>query len=142
MRTGVSAYFCAALLVHYSERWCNGTVAEFPVSGIVSRLLFLFSSRCEVHRTNLQTLLTRTDSGASQEYLETWPHRTQSVGLHLIDLLEDILENAVHNWEAIGFMEQPHDVVVQELVDTIVSEQYVIFHHHETTSRDRNHWGI
>ncbi len=76
------------------------------------------------------------------EYTSTWPTRDLSEAQKLIASIDTILTNAVTEWTAGSLMRPPIELVVQQIVDEIVDQRYVIFHHKQTTSRDNNHWGI
>ena len=101
--------------------------------------------RCEPDGFNHQNLLERLPglAGApTDEYTITWPRRAAPVAQELISSIVAILDNAATEWTDGGFHDLLIETVVQQLVDEIVGQQYVIFHHTETTSRDNNHWGI
>ena len=133
---------CLELLLHYSEHWCKECENQFPVAEFVSRLLFLFSRRCALHQTTVRTLLSRPNSDPMEEYRTTWPQRSEEMGQELVGLLQEIVEDAISEWESAGFSKRPHSVVVDQIVAAIVHQQYVVFHHNQTTRRDINHWGI
>jgi len=130
------------MLLHYTNAWCTDSNSVFPITELVSRLLFLFSDRCLLHQTNLDALLNHTISTPADEYRSTWPNRSDSAAQDLTDLLVQTLEDAVEEWEFNGFSNLPHTDVTDRLVGVIVDQQYVVFHHYETTRRDLNHWGI
>jgi len=130
------------MLLHYTNDWCTNSNCVFPVTEIVSRLLFLFSPRCLLHQTNLRALLNHTISTPVVEYRATWPNRSDSAAKNLIDLLVKILEDALEEWEPNGFSNLSHIDVTDRLVGVIIDQQYVVFHHNQTTRRDLNHWGI
>lgn len=106
--------------------------------------LYLFSPRCQPYDVSPYRLCARlTDliGSAEEEYRRTWPRRTDAEAGALIASLTDPLKWAVERWSDGG--EEPSCVALAEkLVREIVAQQYVVFHHYETTRRDNNHWGI
>ncbi len=130
------------MLLYYLNQWCADSSCVFPVTEVVSRLLFLFSPRCMVYQTNLRALLSRTIFVPMDEYRATWPNRSLGAATQLIDTLEQILEDAIREWEINGFSNLLHTDVIDRIVIEIVAQQYVVFHHNQTTRRDLNHWGI
>ncbi|MFN0052143.1 MAG: hypothetical protein ACKV0T_08125 [Planctomycetales bacterium] len=127
-----------ALLLQTVDWWCRCD-AEFPISGVVAAVLRLFSPRCipdkMVEPGLRESLLAIVDTPAN-EYRTTWPKRPECQQIQLVERLTEIVSNAVNAWATGSIHEPMIESVNQELVDQIVDQQYVIFHHTETTRRD------
>ena len=53
----------------------------------------------------------------------------------LIDTILEILSNAVKQWND-STLDPPIELVNQQIIDQIVAQKYVVFHHYKTTKRD------
>ncbi|WP_145211066.1 hypothetical protein [Gimesia alba] len=113
---------------------------DFPVKDVVSGILHLFSSRCEPESINdrqLQVYLHKHVESPEVEYSLTWPKRTATEGQELIDLISQTLSSAIAEWNHHGSHNLTVSSVLEQIVDQIMKQQYVVFHHHETTTRDQ-----
>jgi len=137
-------YLCQQLLSDAYDRWCRSDEA-FPLRGVVAGVLFLFSPRCEPFEMSPYRLCERLIGvvGAPEdEYRMTWPQRDESQGTELIAVLSMGVTRAVELWGE-GDDKGPSSVeLAEKLVREVVAQQYVVFHHYETSRRDVNHWGI
>ena len=136
--------FCQALILNAVDGWCR-TDVPFPVRKLVACCLHLFSKRCDLStlsesRTCQQLVSIARD--ATAEYFTEWPHRSRDDAALLIDAMERILLEAKHHWRDNGLTSLSAETVVAMLVNEIVNQQFVVFHHKESTARDINHWGI
>lgn len=112
---------------------------EFPIKDVVSGILYLFSSRSDSDNINAQQLKIHLQKHASSpeiEYSLTWPKRTVEEGQELIDCISMILIAAISEWSNHGIHSLTVTSVLEQIMTQIMKQQYVIFHHHETTTRD------
>jgi hypothetical protein len=136
-------YLCERLLSDAIDRWCLSD-GEFPKQPVVAGVLYLFSPRCEPLELSSHRLCERLGKvigTPEEEYRMTWPRREEPQGQALIASLSVIVVDAVESWCGRGV--EPSSVrLAESLVEEVVAQQYVVFHHCETTRRDINHWGI
>jgi hypothetical protein len=126
------------LLLEAADWWCR-TDSEFPVDGIVASVLRVFSPKFDpfgVSETGLRQHFLDTVGKSTAEYSLTWPHRADSQRSELIDTISRILSDAVNRWKDGGLSDPPIEMVNQQIIDQIVAQQYVMFHHNQTTRRD------
>jgi phenylpyruvate tautomerase PptA (4-oxalocrotonate tautomerase family) len=69
------------------------------------------------------------------EYSQTWPHREEVQKSELIDKISKILSDAVNKWNN-SSLELPIELVNQQIIDQLVADKYVTYHHNQTTRRD------
>ena len=126
------------LIVETVDWWCRNDVT-FPLSETIAAVLFLFSPRCDplrVPETNIRQHMAEHVGAPRTEYIQTWPQHPESRGTELIDRLSQIFNGAVHDWSAGSMLTPTIESVKQQIVDGIVTHHYVVFRHHQTTSRD------
>ncbi len=127
------------------DRWCRSD-ADFPVTAFATGTLFLFSPRCDPENTTVSQLvefiLGKDVTVPELEYSATWPKRPLSDGQRLIDAITGITVGAIQAWENDCVDQEQLNSLPVQIVTEIVGQQYVVFHHKETTRRDFNHWGI
>lgn len=135
---------CDRLVSEAIDGWCRSE-AEFPTRDIVAGVLYLFSPRCEpsgLTPYRLGERLGEIAESPENEYRRAWPRREESQGHALIASLSAIIAGAVESWADRGVAASSSRDLVERLAEEIVAQQYVIFHHDQTTRRDINHWGI
>ncbi len=126
------------LLLETVDWWCQNE-SEFPITGTVASVLYLFCPRCkpfDVAETRIRQFLLSIVESPTAEYSKTWPHRTDAQESELIDTISRILSDAVGRWNDGSLLDPPIEMVNREIVDQIVVQRYVIFHHNQTTRRD------
>ncbi len=126
------------LLAETVDWWCR-TGSDFPVDCTVAGVLYVFSPRCDpfsVSETRVRQNLCNVVGTPDSEYSLAWPHRADCERLSLIDAISRILSDAVQRWDRGGLSDSPIELVNQQIVDEIVIQRYVVFHHNETTRRD------
>ncbi|WP_339735684.1 hypothetical protein [uncultured Gimesia sp.] len=136
-------YLTEKFLLDSIDDWARSE-KEFPIKGVVSGILYLFSSRYEAESINdrqLKVYLQKHADSPEVEYSLTWPKQTASQGQELIDLISKILSSAIAEWSKHGSHGLTVTSVLEQIVDQIMKQQYVVFHHHETTIRDRGGFG-
>ncbi|HAH45840.1 hypothetical protein [Gimesia sp.] len=136
-------YLTERLLLDTIDFWVSSS-DEFPSEAVIAVTLHLFSERCNPDKVNAQKILTRLQSLVDQplkEYLLTWPKRTEEDGLSLIEDLQEIISSAVAVWEQQRNQSLSAQSVASQIVEQIVKQQYVVFHHHESTWRDKGGFG-
>lgn len=137
-------YLCEKLLEEAYDKWCRSD-DPFPTTSFVAGVLYLFSPRCDPyrispHRVNRQ--VAEVVDAPEVEYHLTWPKREPEQAAALVAALTGIMNEAIQSWEQPDSEVAAGGSVSKRLVEEIVTQQYVIFHHKETTRRDLNHWGI
>lgn len=135
-------YLGEQLVLDAFDRWCLSD-AEFPTRSVVAGVLYLFSPRCDPFKLSPYRLGERLGGVVgtpAEEYRATWPGRTEAQGRALIDALTAGIETAVSSWDGGGG--PSCGSLAEGAVGEIVAQQYVVFHHCETTRRDTNPWGI
>jgi hypothetical protein len=118
--------------------WWWRTDSEFPVDGTIASVLYVFSPRCnpfDVSETRVRQHLLNIVGTSSVEYSQTWPRHTDAQRLELVNAISHILRDAVERWNE-GTLEPTIEMVNQQIIDQIVAQKYVTFHHHHTTRRD------
>src|SRR5262249_16795490 len=127
------------------DQWCRSDTV-FPTPSVVAGVLYLFSPRCgdpcdqSPHR--LAETLGKIVGTPESEYLQAWPHRDESLRKALITALTAIVEESVKPWTDGSDPDPSSGSLARRMVEQIVAQQFVVFHHRETTRRDVNHWGI
>tara|TARA_R110002111_G_scaffold256979_3_gene324791 strand:- start:149536 stop:150021 length:486 start_codon:yes stop_codon:yes gene_type:complete len=136
-------YLTEKLLLDSIDDWAQSE-EDFPIRDVVSGILHLFSSRYEPESINDQQLkvyLQKQADSPELEYFLTWPKRTAAEGQELIGLISQIVSSAIAEWSNHGSHSLTVTSVLEQIVDQIMKQQYVIFHHHETTLRDQGGFG-
>lgn len=137
-------YLSETLLSDAIDQWCrSGT--EYPVWGVVARILYLFSPRCEPFNLSpyrLYEWLGQIVGTPEHEYQLAWPRRPASQGRALITSLSTIMVGAVQSWTDHGLGNSSSKGLAEQLAAEFVAQKYVVFHHCQTTRRDPNPWGI
>ena len=126
------------LLLECVDWWC-GSDGNFPTDEVLASVLYLFSPRCYplgVSENGLRKSLQDIVGSPTSEYSKTWPDRDEPQCDKLLGKLAEILDTAVHQWSEGTFLDPTIEAVNQQIVDEIVEQQYVIFHHYRTTRRD------
>ena len=120
------------------DHWCRRG-EEFPLSKTVAGLLYIFSSRFEPMKAPeskiRERLFEQTDTPRA-EYMLTWPQRNDSRASELIDALSRVIGDAVIKWSDGSLRTTSIESVNNQVTDLMVTKQYVVFHHYETTRRD------
>ena len=126
------------LIINLVDCWCCEN-SEFPFSQAVAGILYLFSPRCPALDSPeveiLEGVFERIGT-PQEEYRQTWPQRPEARGSELIASLSQILEDAVRQWSDVSMRAPTIESVAQQAADAISVQQYVIFHHCQTTRRD------
>ncbi|MEQ8855217.1 hypothetical protein [Gimesia sp.] len=136
-------YLTERLLLDAIDFWVCST-EDFPSETVIAVTLNIFSERCNPDEVNEHKFLTRLQSSVDQplrEYLLTWPKRTEEDGLALIEDLLDLIASAVAVWEQQSVQSLSAQLVASQIARLIVKYQYVVFHHHESTLRDKGGFG-
>jgi hypothetical protein len=126
------------LLLDAVDWWCRAD-ADFPLDFTVASVLYLFSPRCnpfDLSEIGVRSSLLETVGTPTDEYSQTCPRRTDDQRSKLINTISSIVSGAIKRWDEGSFLDPPIEMVNQQIVDQLVAQQYVIFHHHETTQRD------
>jgi hypothetical protein len=137
-------YLCEQLAAEEYDAWCRST-ERLPETTYVASLLFLFSPRCDpftLRPYHLAQQLASLVQSPEREYELTWARRPPAKANELIEALRACLTKAERLWEQARGPSQCSAGLASQIVDEIVGQQYVVFHHFETTRRDANHWGI
>ena len=126
------------LLLETVDWWCRSD-SDFPVDDTITAVLHLFSPRCHplgVPEHGLREYLRDRIGNPVTEYCLTWPKRGEREKCELIDTIAEIVRAAVCEWSNGSLVDPTVETVNQQIVDEIVAQQYVIFHHNQTTRRD------
>ncbi len=129
---------CNCLLMDATDCWCRSD-ADFPTADTVAAFLYLCSSRSDPWALSESTLRSSLDSvveSADREYELAWPARDPTLHLALVDALTEILNSSLEAWESGSMRDPTVESVANQLVDTIVAQQFVVFAHTQTTRRD------
>ena len=135
---------CGKLLLETIDRWCL-TDAQFPVRSVVAGVLYLFSPRCDPYQLPSHRLcewLANVVETPEREYQLAWPHCEESQAEAAVLSLTAILDEAVELWTDRGIKSPSAGAMAQRIAEEIVAQQYVVFHHYESTCRDINPFGI
>ena len=127
-----------SLLLETVDWWCRSD-SDFPVAETVAGILHLFSPRCspdDLRATGIREHLPGLVRTPDIEYSQTWPKRTDVEKNTLIAALTEVLSTAVDSWTTGGLHDPTIDSVNRQITSLIVAEQYVVFHHKQTTRRD------
>lgn len=138
------ARICALLLLDAVEEWCKSDLS-FAVDDCVRCCLHLFSKRCDldaISERHVKNQLLSASLIGREEYAAEWPCRTDADYSAISESMSQVLHEAVVKWESDGVGSLRADDVAGQLLDEIIGQQFVVFHHTETTRRDINHWGI
>lgn len=126
------------LLMETVDGWCRQD-GEFPVEQSVAGVIYIFSPRWDpfsAPEVDVQQRVFALADTPQNEYRKTWPLRTESCGMELIDALCEVLDDAVTQWSNGSMLTPTIESVNQQLAEVIVALQFVVFHHHQTTTRD------
>jgi hypothetical protein len=137
-------YLCDKLLSEAVDLWLRED-AEFPTRSIVAEILYLFSPRCEPFELPtycLRRRLAEVVGTAEWEFQTAWPNRGLAQADALIVSLATIIGVVVESWTERGSQDSTSGGLTNRIVEELLAQQYVVFHHCETTRRDINHWGI
>ena len=129
---------CKCLLIETADWWCRSD-EEFPISDTVTAVLYLFSPRADplsISESNLRSFLTTVVQDAGDEYALAWPSRAENLCTPLIDAISKIIGDAERAWTSGSMVDPSIEMVNQQVVDTVVEQKYVVFHHNQTTRRD------
>jgi hypothetical protein len=127
------------LLLETVDWWCR-TDEKFPVDHIVAFVLYLFSPRCQPFRlSEVKKMREQLDGIVGTSAVEcslTWPRWSDWRKSNLIDTISRVLSEATARWDD-GQMSDPSiEMTCWQIVDQIVAQKYVVFHHYHTTKRD------
>jgi hypothetical protein len=138
------AQLCAEFLLSSIDRWCRSD-AEFPIQPVIAGMLYLYSPRSDPDQFSQHGLcaqLSEIVRMPQAEYRLTWPGREEAHGEALIVALTKILAEAVQSWTDRGIEDPSSETVAKRVIEEMMEQQYVVFHHYQTTRRDLNPWGI
>ncbi len=126
------------LLMECVDVWCRSD-ADFPTDEVIASILYLFSPRCYslgVSECRLREYLVGIVGTPAHEYSATRPQHGENQRSKLIDALSRIVGNALIQWGEGTLLDPSIETVNRQIVEEIVEQQYVIFHHYHTTRRD------
>ena len=127
------------LLLDLTDQWCRSD-GDFPFDFAVSSTLYLFSSRCnpmDTPETDLLLSLRSIVESPDSECQTAMPNHSGDQRDDLVSTVRAIFVEYVAECEA---GQTPISALIdslsQQVVDTLKSSKYVVFHHTQTTSRD------
>lgn len=135
---------CYALILQVTDEWCRSDY-DYPTQNVVACVFSIFSPETkpdDLAKHELFEYLLNLVGDPTSEYAKVWPQREPTFSQELIHALTTILDDATLSWADSGLQNPTIESVVQLIVNEVVHQQFVIFHHWESTCRDNNHWGI
>ena len=81
------------------------------------------------------TVFAQCRWNARRKYSRAWPQRTDAQRSELINTILRIVSESVNRWNG-GFLDPSIEMANQQVIDQLVAQKYVVFHHNQTTRRD------
>lgn len=136
-------WLCKCLVTETVDWWCRADCG-FPVEPTVASVLFIFSPKRDAQQipeSNLRAFLSSAAESATSEYAHAWPNHAPEMQSRLINDISAILCDAEQQWTTGSLLEPSVESVTEQIVAEIVAQQYVVFHHTQTTRRDGGFYG-